>query len=529
MAVYVNQEGYRTHAQKHATISGEKTYRLLRADGTVILEGSVGALKFDDCSAEDVAVIDFSQVTESGRYYFETENGKSAAFTIDEKVYDKLFFDSMKMFYFQRCGIALEEKYAGKFTHKACHCKDVAVLRNESVRFSCNGGWHDAGDYGRYVTAGAVAVGHLLYAYELHPEAFDVNLNIPESGNGVPDILNECRYELEWFLKMQAADGGVYHKCTSIHHAPFSMPEDDLLDFIVTPVSSLATADFSAVCALASRIYRPFDEVFAEQLKHASMKAYDWLIANPGLIFEDPKECATGTYDDLCDADERMWACVEMYRVTGREDCVSLLNRMMELQISTTALGWGDVAGFAALCVFTDKENCFSDYVVSALKGRWMDEADRLLSISKKSGFELAMHSYDFPWGSNMIVLTNCDKLMVAYELTGDETYLNAACCQLDYILGRNALNFSYVTGHGENACAHPHNRPTESDGIDEMIPGFVSGGPNQNPCDEVAMKMISKGTAPMKCYVDHWGAFSTNEITIYWNSPLVFALAFLV
>ena len=98
---------------------------------------------------------------------------------------------------------------------------------------------------------------------------------------------------------------------------------------------------------------------------------------------------------------------------------------------------------------------------------------------------------------------------------------------QLHYLLGRNALNVSYVTGHGEHAFKNPHNRPTFADGIELPMPGWVSGGPFKTPCDPKACELIPAGTPPMKCYVDEVESYSTNEITIYWNSPAVFMTAY--
>jgi len=528
MAVYVNQVGYNSCARKTATISEEKQWRLVDEKGEIVLAGIINELTPDSNSDENVSIIDFSSITKEGIYHFETATGKSCSFAIKDDVYEKVFYDSMKMFYFQRCGIELLPKFAGKFTHKACHTGVVSVLRDENKKFECSGGWHDAGDYGRYSTAAAVALGHMLYAYDINPDKFNVELNIPESGNGVPDILNECRFELEWLLKMQKEDGGVYHKCTSIMHTSFCMPEDDMLPFIVTPVSSMAVADFVAITSLAERVYRKFDIEFADRLAAASKKSYEWLVKNPGFLFENPAECTTGGYDDMSDADERMWAIAEYARLSQDRNVAGLLARMTELQISTTALGWGDVGGFAAIAVLTDQTGIFDKLIIDTFRGRWLDEAENLVKISSENAFEIAMRPYNFRWGSNMTVLTNADKLAFAYVLTGEVKYKNYAATQIDYILGRNAMNTSYVTGNGENAYSHPHNRPSEADGIDEAIPGQVSGGPNGQPCDEAALRLIPSGTAPMKCYVDDWGSYSTNEITIYWNSPLVMALALL-
>lgn len=528
MSVYVNQLGFLPKAVKHATISGEKSYRLINSKGNIVLEGTVPALQADNTSGEEVAMIDFSKITTPDTYHFETDKGSSVHFEIKDDIYDGLAFDSLKMFYFQRCGIELLEKYAGRFTHKACHTAPITLLRDSSVSFECNGGWHDAGDFGRYVTAGAVALGHLLYAFELKGDKLSFDLNIPETCNKIPDILNECRYELDWMLKMQREDGAVYHKCTSIKHTDFLMPENDPLPFIATPISSLATADFCAVCALASRIFEKYDKAYAKKLSEVAGKAFEWLQANPAFLFENPKDCTTGDYGDRCDVDERMWAVAEMCRLTGNKDLSKMLYYMSELHISTTALGWQDVAGFASLSVLTAPKGLFDEYTYSILYDHWIDEANRLCEIAANSAFDLTLRFYDIRWGSNMPLMLNACITAFAYDLTGEQKYIDCTLFQLDYLLGRNAMSTSYVTGYGEKAFRNPHNRPTASDGIDDPIPGFVSGGPNGHPCDEAACKAIAPGTAPQKCYLDDVGSYSTNEITIYWNSPLVFALSYL-
>lgn len=529
MAIYVNQTGYFTNGLKQATLANARKWKLINSKDEIVLEGTALQLSDDKNSGDKAARIDFSEITEPGTYRFTDDEGNtSCSFEIKDDIFASLLNDALKMFYYQRCGIALEEKYAGKYTHKACHTNKVSLLKDPSVSFECCGGWHDAGDYGRYITAGSVAAAHLLYAFEISPDAFSETVNIPESGNGVPDILNECRYELEWFLKMQTADGSVYHKCTSMYHTGFVMPEEDNLDFIVTPVSSLATADFAGACALAARIYKKYDAAFSEKLKAAALKAYEWLLDNPAYFFTNPSECTTGTYEDPCDTDERLWAAAEIYRLTGKAEALNNIRGALNVKISTTALGWGDVGGLAALCVLTAPEEIFGSDLTAHFRQNWIDEAERLTALSLENPYGIAFHTFDFGWGSNMGVLLNAIILVFAHKMTQKKAYLDAAICQIDYILGRNAMDTGYVTGYGEHAFRNPHNRPTYADGIDDPIPGYVSGGPNRNPCDEAALKAIRPGTAPMKCYVDDWGSYSTNEITIYWNSPLVFVLAYL-
>ena len=528
--ITVNQAGYEASGVKHATASGNAEWKLFTSLDKLVLEGTVRLVN-DDNSGEEAGIIDFSSVTGMGRYYFSDDEGnRSPGFYIGKKVYDGVLETAARMYYFQRCGMELEEKYAGKFTHKACHCVKGTMLDDPSRSIDISGGWHDAGDYGRYVTAAAVALGHLLYGFIFAPAPLEgLGLNIPESGEEMPDLLSECRYELDWILKMQEEDGGVHHKATSWHFPEFIMPEEDDLDIVITPVSSLATADLAAVCALASRVYRKYDEAYADKLKKAAFKAADWLERNPGFIYTNPAEVHTGTYEDLCDADERLWAAAELFLAGDEDRQLAVMRQILEIKISTVSLGWADVGGFASMCVLDAGKEVFPEDIYMKLKGRWLDEADRLMNLAASNPYELAMKPYDFIWGSNMVVCCNAMVLCVAHFLTGDDKYLESAGYQLDYIFGRNAMDMSYVTGVGERAFRNPHNRPTVADGIDEPIPGYLSGGPNFRAGDTKANEEKLGGQAPMKWFVDDWMSYCTNEITIYWNSPLIFTLAYIM
>lgn len=528
MAVYVNEVGYIKGSVKHANVIDAENVSLYDANGALIKTYNISDYKYERLSGENTAILDFTEIESEGEYFFKDNTGKeSCHFIISSNPFNKLADAALKMFYFQRCGCDLEEQFAGIYKHKICHTGLVKYVNDKTLSFECNGGWHDAGDYGRYASAGSVAVAHLLYAYILYPQAFDHEINIPESGNGIPDILNECRYELEWLLKMQAKDGGIYHKCTSMNHASFLMPEEDKLPFIVTEASSIATADFAAVAALASRVYKDFDISFSDKLKNAALKAGNWLDEHPNLIFNEPKDCTTGGYGDLCDVDERLWAEAELYRIDNDVKHINKMNIYLDMNLNLVSLGWMDVAGFAALSVLLDKDT-FPEFVYDHFKCAMLDEADRIVKVSKTNSYEIGMHPYNFKWGSNMVLLTSTMVLCIADSLTEDISYKDYIIFHLDYLLGRNAMDTSYVTGFGDHAFKNPHNRPTASDNIDAPIPGYVSGGPNIDHCDDDSRKYIKAGTAPMKCYIDHVGSYSTNEITIYWNSPLVYILAYL-
>ena len=526
--IYVNQAGYAERGVKHATVTSSTHYVLRNEEGVSVKEGDV-VLSFDENCGCDAGLIDFSDITKPGTYQFtDGEGNKSCSFVIADGHYDEALRASVKMFYYQRCGMEPTEMYAGRFKRKACHLCDAFDLLNPDRKIKMHGGWHDAGDFGRYVTAAAVALAHLLYGFELEKEQLCIDVNIPESGGKYPDLLAECRYELDWMLMMQEEDGGVHHKATSMEFCDFIMPDEDKLPITVTPVSSLATADFAAVMLLAARVYKEYDEEYASVLKAAALKSWKWLQDNPAFVFENPKEVLTGTYYDMCDADERFWAAAEMYRSFADEAAGFVIFNILELSISMTSLGWADVGGLASLSILMAGEDVFGGDLYNRVRLKWMDEADRLKALSESNAFGLTLRPREFKWGSNMIVLTNAMVLCYASELSDDDTYLEAAAHQLDYIFGRNAMDVSYVTGIGEKAFRDPHNRPGIADGIDDPIPGFVSGGPNYRPCDDVA-NQESMGDRPAMCrYADDKLSYSTNEITIYWNSPLVFVLGYI-
>lgn len=526
--IFVNQAGYYKIGEKKAVIPFRTDkFSVTDMNGKTCYEGRTIHFGYDENSGDDVYIADFSELTRDGEYRIEADGKYSARFSVSENPFRKLFFDISKAFYYQRCGCALTDSHAGEYVHEKCHFRRAMLWDDNSVTLDVSGGWHDAGDYGRYVTAGACALAHLLYAYMLFPKAFDkLKLNIPESGNRTPDILNECRVELEWMMKMQRGDGAVYHKATTAHHAPFVMPEDDTAQMFVLPVSSMAAADFAAVCALASRVYKKFDKTFSNKLSFAAEKSYAWLKENPFIGFQNPDGCNTGGYGERDDYSNRFWAAAEMYALTGNDKRRCEMMASLEIKFPMTALGYGEVGGFGMLACLTsrfDIPDSFREYLLNSLKA----EARRLSEISDGCGYGAAMTAQDYHWGSNMCLMQH-GMIFAAADIFCGADYRKYAVEQVNCLLGKNALGISYVTGSGEFRCNNPHLRTSAADGIEECIPGMVSGGPNGRPADPSAGKLIREGTPPMKCYADDVGCYSLNEITIYWNSPAVFVLAYL-
>lgn len=545
MTIFINEVGYKCTSKKVATVLSDLTLSLKRLDGNkTVLEGTPVHKGIDEASGDDCYLFDFSSVTDEGEYYIENaKKERSATFRIGDDVYDDITRDMLRCLFYQRCGMELKPENAGIYKRGVCHTEDAIFIDDflkgvsDPVKMDVRGGWHDAGDFGRYVSPAAVSIGHILYAYELYGNKIDIDMNIPDHESGIIDALTEAKYELNWMFKMQREDGGVYHKVTTLRHPSFIMPEEDKDQLLVYPVSSLATADFAAAMAIAHRVYKGIDDKLSKAALIAARKAFNWLNANDYVGFHNPPESNSGEYDDDYDSDERMWAAAEMLRSDAEGDVKAYRNMLlnnMHADTNATDFGWTDVSGFAFMSVLTDANHTAGEEIEKELLDILYKKADELVELTNQSGYSVAMKGDDFVWGSNMVVTNRgivlalaafiCDKNSDSENNTRYDkcTYENCAKAQMDYLLGRNALSVSYVTGYGEHAFKNPHNRVTACDNIDDPMPGWVSGGPFKTPCDPDAMAIIPKGTKPMKCYADVVGSYSTNEITIYWNTSAI-------
>ncbi|WP_274363602.1 glycoside hydrolase family 9 protein [Paenibacillus thermotolerans] len=529
--VHINQIGYRAKDRKRFIVNGaEGPFEVIDAStGQAVYAGLTRSKPFDPISGDTPAEGDFGDLRKEGVYYIRTAAGDTShPFEISERPYRSLNHALLKSFYFQRCGTELEERYAGPWGHKACHLAEGLVHGAGNERLPSCGGWHDAGDYGKYTVPAAKAIADLLLAFECFPGVFEDEIRIPESGNGIPDILNEVKYELEWLFKMQRdSDGAVFHKVTTRRFPGLDvMPEDDTAELVFSPVSATAAGTFAAATAMASRMYKPFDAAFAERCLAAAERAWKRLETEPSAAgFKNPPEISTGEYGDRMTEDERYWAAAELYRATGGD---AYRRSAAELAASggfpLYELGWANVGGYGTLALLLAADE--SDEQAERLKAGWLEQADAIAAQGQSDGYGVALAESDYIWGSNMIVMNRAMQLIFAHRFAGDGKYADAALNQWHYLLGVNALDVCYVTGFGGSPVRRPHHRPSVGDGVEEPVPGMVAGGPNKNLQDEQAKAQL-QGQPPARCFLDHIDSYSTNEMAIYWNSPAVFVGAF--
>lgn len=531
--ITVNQIGYPTHSGKTAIFAELcGPFEVIdTSTGYSVFKGETSGAIEDAASGLTVYRGDFSEVTATGRYRIRLESGEvSGDFDISEQPYDPLLRGLLKGFYYYRCGTELTEEFAGVWAHKACHLGEGIVHGDPERRLDSCGGWHDAGDYGKYSGPGAKAIADLLLAYELNPTAFSRPVPLPETDGRMPDVLHECRWELDFLFKMQDSNtGGIFHKLTTLKFPPLdTMPEDDLGDLYFSPISATATGCFAAVMALASRIYLPFDASFADRCLSAAVQAWDWLAAYPEAPnFRNPSDVSTGEYGDKQDIDERYWAAAELYRTTGDTVYHEAFLAFANMDFHKYSLGWADMGGYGTIAYLLME----ADKLDSSLKARLLEglhtEVEQLVHISETDGYRISLRQDQYIWGSNMLVMNHAMLLLIAYRLFGNSAYKACALDHIHYLVGRNALDISYVTGFGDRPVKDTHYRPSVAAGVDSA-PGLVSGGPNAGLQDPYAKEQL-QGKPPAQCFVDHIDSYATNEVTIYWNSPALFAVAMFV
>ena len=525
--IILDQIGYLPSMQKSAVFRGISTDSEFQVidlqNGEAVYTGKAGIGKYDKYSGETVCCGDFSELTAEGSYYITVSGERSHNFTISDNVYNDFITDAVRMMYMQRCGAELDEKYAGIFAHKLCHT-DKAFLYGADTCVDVSGGWLDAGDYGRYTVAAALTAAEMMLAYEACPQLFSDDTSIPESGNGIPDILDEARYGLDWLFKMQDSSGGVYHKVTCADFPGYVMPEEERDKLILCPLSKPATGSFAAVMAMAHDCFRSFDEEYALKCLSSAEKAWDFLISGKGeLITGNPDGIITGAYENSSCINEVYWAAAQLYKASKNVKYREIFEKIAAKNVPF-GFGWENVGGLGNAAYLSVDETLADPVIREKIKKEVIGHAEWCISVADSGGYSVAAENYC--WGSNSQILGCGMKLMMAYELTSDKKYYDYASEQLAYLLGKNPMDICYVTGYGANFPCDPHHRPSIAKAA--AVKGMVVGGPNCNLQDELARR-IFQNTYPALCYIDDRESYSTNEVDTYWNTLAVMLSAYII
>lgn len=548
-SVALNQVGFRPDDPKraafcHWTQNDFVVLRLPQRD--TVFRGRLGAPLSEVVSPIRTRMADFSQLQQTGQFIVISGRDSSPVFSIQPQVYTQLLRASIKAYYYQRSGQRLSRLYAGAWaraggtpdTQVYVHPSAAGPERSAFSTIRAPGGWYDAGDYNEYVVNSGITLGTLMQAWQVYqPLLSRLSTGIPHPDPGVPDFLEELLYELRWMQHMQdPADGGVYHKLTEAHFCGMVMPNQDTLRRYVVAKSTAAALDFAAVMAQAEQVFRPYSYElpgFADSCLKASERAWDWAQLHPAVFYEQTRmneryapSITTGSYEDRDLRDERCWAASELYVSTGADRYTPFLPQTADsLQVPS----WSEVTlmGVVGLLDHAPRVRLTSSYRDS-LQDRLLQLGHALMRGYTQRAFQTVMGASprDFVWGSNAGAANEGFVLLECFRLTQDPAFLNAAYSNLNYLLGRNALGYCFVTGFGQRSPRHPHHRPSVADGIQAPVPGFLVGGPNPGQQDGRTDYPSKK---PDLSYVDDDQAYACNEVAINWNAPLVYLLSGLI
>ena len=581
--ILVDQFGYRPADPKIAVIRDPKagfdaadtflpgsTYQLRRAgDGTVIYTGTIEAWNqgaVDTSSGDRGWWFDFSSVNTPGTYfvYDVSRNLRSATFSIGQQVYQDVLKAAVRMYFYQRAGIAKATPFANSCwvddpaymgSNQDSQAHDITDPENPAKVRDLSGGWFDAGDTNKYVTNAIKPVHQLLTAYQENPGVFTDDFNIPESGNAIPDLLDEVKWETDWLKKMQYPDGSVALKVGDTVYSDASPPSSDKHPRFYVPGCTSSTIAAAGIFAHASYVYGGVSALQAEaaDLKSRAIKAWN----NYQGVATKQERCDSGAVkvagaDLNLDAQnvEAVVAGIYLYAITGDSTYASYIGSNYRLLRPYNDDGWiryGSDQG-EALLFYTTLSSADPELKRTILASKLKDT----LGGHKVYGVNASDDLYrnflgDYIWGSNEVRANhgNTNAEVAAYGIAVNDTkpYLTRALDTLHYFHGVNPFGKVYLSNMYAYGATNSVNElfggwfiagSIWSDALTSKCgpaPGFVTGGPNARAADGgvPANESPPFGQPAQKSYKDWNGkdnSWVVNEPSIYYQSAYVQLLA---
>ena len=541
VAIRRNQVGCYLEQEKVVVVEGIKPsakIRLTTPKGKV-LKPQVTRTAVSPWSGKERQVIDLGKLTDTGVYKLSV-GGQQCDLRVSDRPYHDVATASLRLFYLIRSGIPIEQGGAYNRplghpdTHVLIHPSAATPQRPAATVISSPFGWYDAGDYNKYVVNSSFSIGLMFAAYEQLTDYFaTLNTDIPESVNQTPDILDEMMFNLKWLLTMQdPGDGGVYHKLTTPNFEGFVMPKDCHQQRYVVAKSVTATLDFAAVMADAARLFRPCKDYarFPEIATAAAEKAYQWAKEHPNAFYHQERltdpAVSTGTYGDGNANDEFFWAASALYRLTRNNLYLEDALRYQPSRFSIPS--WGGVASLGAFEWMADPN---MNELRESMTKQMLDYCEESVKDVESSSFQSPFGNkpFDFGWGC-LAEKCCCQAFVLLYadKLQGTSKYRRYALQNADYLLGRNATGYCYVTGFGDKSPMHPHHRISAADDVEAPFPGMLVGGPNPGQQDKASGNLTYPSNYPDESYIDVEESYASNEIAINWNASSVAFLCWL-
>ena len=540
--MHVDQVGYLTGRDKTAMVtdSKETDFSLVDAKSNkVVYTGKLSEAKADAMSEETLCKADFTNFNTPGTYKLKVGNRESYEFAIGDNVYAVPNVQTWRSFTLSRCSTPIDDKDVTGLKVKMGHPQDTQAqvyftdeLNKKGDKLDVSGGWYDAGDYGKYTTTGAIAAAELLLAYEAHPDHFTKGQLLFPAGvtsdKNLPDALSEVKYEFDFLKKMMRKDGSTFHKVSGAQWPGFDKsPDSDTQDRFLYSTCTASTAMYGASLAIGARVYKDLDASYAKSLQKDADKVWNYLSKTKESIYrvDEGQESGSGPYNDTNDIQERLWMAAEMFRTTGDKKYEDYLKaNKAELLKAPGFFTWDNTLALAqfAYAIAPKADAGFQ----AEVKKVYLDYADIIAGKIKNDGFGCALSKEEYTWASTKNAMTQGDMLLMAYQLQPKAEYEEGALAQIHYMLGRNSLDKSFLTGMGSNPPEHPHNRIHESTGA--YVPGLLVGGPNHiKGGDPDQTKYLEENKVPVaKSYIDVLSSWSTNEYAIDYTGTAAYALA---
>lgn len=537
--IKVDQFGYQTNAQKVAVISNPQigynvstnfipgsVYQVRSSlDSSVVFSGSPVAWNGGTThsqSGDKVWWFDFSTLITEGTYhiYDPSNNVTSYEFEISDCVYDATMRQAVRTFYYQRCGSPKSTPHAHANWEDATACH-LGTLQDHNCRSILNptaasskdlwGGWHDAGDYNKYVNFLYETMIDLLLAYEEKPTAWADDYNIPESGNGVPDLLDETKYELDWLLRMQQTDGGVLCVVGVQNYASASPPSADNAQRFYGPATTSASYTAAAIFALAAKQYNSIGmTAYATTLQTAAINAYNWANANPNITYYNAGTVAAGeqeisTYDTQA---RRLAAAVFLYTLTNTATYKTYVeSNYTSLHLFQWSFAYPFEAGHQSAILYYSKQMGITNAVKNNIQNTYSNSlstgnADNLPAYTNNTdAYRAYLSDNNYTWGSNTTKARQGSMLasMNVYSLDAANAtnYNNAAAGYIHYMHGINPIAITYLSNMSSYGAENSvnefyHGWFTDGSALWDRVgvstygpaPGFIPGGanPTYNP-----------------------------------------------
>ncbi len=533
--ILINNLGYLPHEAKIGFVTDPFaiTFSVINVEtGEIELQSPIISEPTYAAQAGDlVKTIDFSGFNKAGSYkiQLDTDEGSSYEFKIGQEIYTDALSKVLKSFYLQRCGVEVLSEYG---SHKACHLNLAHYYHNEVPHEDVSGGWHDAGDYNRFAVTHSYSIALLIHQYLEAPQKYvDGHFSIPESSNGIPDILDEIQVGLRWLLKIQNANGGVHHKVSIKEWNGEHLPDQDSTRQYIFHISSTATAGAAGVFALGSGVFSDIDPTFSSKLNRAALKAWDFLDQNPVTVplggFTNPPDVFGGEYGDQIDLDERLFAAIELFKMTGDTEFLDFfqVNYNKFWNRSFYVPSWQDLRNFAFYSYLKlDQTTPGLDFdVYNDLLSLSKDYAESILNRTNANPYKYSLNNNEYYWGSNSIALGYAFDLIQAFKIHGNRQYREAAKDHLHYMFGRNPIGISFVTGIGSNPVKDPYHQFSALTLHPNPIPGMLVGGANYST--HLNNKPISEFQA--KNYEDRFRNYMVNEPAINYTATLSYVLGY--